>query len=314
MSEVSQQERVFTNGEMRTFKTCRRQWWLGWYRKLRPTARKVVGPAPLGTWVHTCLEDMYAKGADPLSTLGVLYANDWELVQDNPDAQGALQKQYELAYAMLEGYVEWLAETGADQGLQVVEVEARIRVPSGIEGVDLMGKLDQRLLREIDQARLFLDHKTVASINDATKRLHMDEQMLHYHVLERILLQILGENTFTDGAIYNMLRKVKRTARATPPFYERYEVRHNPAELASYWQRMHGVIRDILAIERELEAGVSPSYVVYPTPTKDCSWRCEFFAVCPMIDDGSAAEPMLEALYEPANPLDRYDKKGDDDG
>ena len=48
-----------------------------------------------------------------------------------------------------------------------------------------------------------------------------------------------------------MLKRTKRSARATPPFYDRVEVRHNPYELASYRRRALAASRNVLdAIQR----------------------------------------------------------------
>lgn len=425
-----------TNGELKTFKQCRRKWYLGWYRRLRPGSEKILGAAALGTRVHLCLQTWYsATPGDPFKTLAETVARDAELIGDDWERQAELGKEVELARIMLEGYFDWLEETGADQGLTIVGVEERVQVPFvkepyGVwESVDLLGKLDLRLRREWDNTRLFLDHKTVGSIPDASSRLHMDEQMLHYSLIEtlkwrhdreqrrlgatplespvgfpgvqpstavdmhplretdsasggegtgqvsgsshervegqqpeasesdasRMSLELPqqgeaaaevgsaqsgaqqggqepqartsvdrsaeeayeqeddpslegpeGIGVRTVGALYNMLRKVKRTAKANPPFYGRVEVRHNVHELRSYYARVWATVADIAKLEHDLGQGYDHRAVAYPNPTRDCSWRCEFFNVCTMFDDGSDAEGMLKAFYHEADPLDRY--------
>src|SRR5690606_24838637 len=142
--------RQFTNGELRTFKECRRKWWLGWYRKFRPAEKSVAGTAAaLGTRVHSALSAYYSR--DPRNPFVVLeneLARDRELVAADPTKLDELEKDGELARIMLEGYVEWLGETGADQGLRIVGDEVKMTVPMpGLEGVELMGKLDLRVER-----------------------------------------------------------------------------------------------------------------------------------------------------------------------
>ena len=174
-----------------------------------------------------------------------------------------------------------------------------------------MGKLDIEAERTYDDSLLFLDHKTVQSISDSASRLHMDEQMLHYHLIKYLKELELAEAEqrpmrMVDGALYNMLRKVKRTARATPPFYDRVEIRHSHDELQAYYRRVWGEVRDILETEKRLETE-DPRVVAYPRPSRDCSWKCEFFPVCPLIDTApAAAEAMLAGAYEHQDPLDRY--------
>jgi len=311
--------RYITNSELRTYKECKRKWWLGWKRKLRLRQEPVAGTAAsLGTRVHEALAAYYRS--EPLNPFVVLergIRRDAELVAGDSQAEAALEKDADLARAMLEGYVEWLGETGADAGLRIIGDEQKVIVPLtgfGRGDVALMGKLDVRVEREADGARLFMDHKTVGSFGEATKMLHMDEQMLHYHLLE--YLTIINEREAgaatdearADGGLYNMLRKVKRTARATPPFYERVEVRHNDDELRAYYLRVWGEVRDIVQTEDRLDAGEDHRTAAYPTPTRDCTWKCEYFPVCHMLDEApETAEQMLNELYAAAEPLDRYD-------
>jgi len=135
------------------------------------------------------------------------------------------------------------------------------------------------------------------------KTIAMNEQMLHYHLLE---LLNGGEDERSDGALYNMLRKVKRTARANPPFYERVEVRHNPHELESFMKRISGEIMDMLVAEARLNDGGDPLTIVYPTINDSCSWSCDFYPICPMVDDGSRLEDAIANLYTVGEPLAYY--------
>jgi len=69
-----------------------------------------------------------------------------------------------------------------------------------------------------------------------------------------------------------------------------------------------GAARDIMRMERELDAGADHMSVAYPHPMEDCSWSCDFFPVCPMFDDGSHVEAAIAALYEEQDPMARYDR------
>jgi hypothetical protein len=214
---------------------------------------------------------------------------------------------------MLEGYFEWLAETGADEGLKILAAEERVAVTlAQLPGIGLAGKLDVRVLREQDRARLFIDHKSVGNFIEPAKVLHLDTQMFHYHLLEMLQLLERGysteelEETRSDGGLYNMLRRVKRTAAANPPFYKRLEIRHNIHELRSYYIRVLGELNEILEATAKLNVGQDPRYVCYPNPNRNCSFDCDFLPVCPMADDGSRINDMLAQYYEPHDVLERY--------
>lgn len=150
-------------------------------------------------------------------------------------------------------------------------------------------------------------HNTAANPNDIARIAAISEQFLHYGLLEALKPD---EPERCDGGIYNLLRKVKRSASARPPFYERIEVRHSKQQLRSYWTRFHGIITDILRVREALDRGESHLVHAYPTPTKECSWKCPFFAVCPLFDDGSAAEEMLNDFFVVGDPMARYSEGG----
>ena len=113
-----------------------------------------------------------------------------------------------------------------------------------------------------------------------------------------------------NGALYNMLRRVKRSARAKPPFYDRIEVRHNGYEIDAYRTRAMAVIREIIRARRALDNGGNHLEVAYPSPNPSCRCDCDFFAVCNLLDDGSrGVNDMINALYRTTNPLERYRKQ-----
>jgi len=305
-----------SNSELQTFKRCHRKWWLAYYRELRLKSPEVTGPRQLGTRLHLALSAFYSvEHIDAMEVLESTITYDRKILSEGTDidALADLEKEADLARIMLEGYLEWVAENGADEGLEIIGNEEVVEVPFGtILGVVivLVGKMDIRLRRIVDRARLFLDHKSVPNFVTPQKTLHLDEQMLMYHLLEYLTFLQDGvpanEIEQSAGGIYNMLRKVKRTTNATPPFYQRVEVRHNIHELRSFYIRVFGEITAIMELRAKLDAGEDPRQVAYPTPTSNCSWDCDFIAVCPMFDDGSAAEEMLADVYEKHDPHDHY--------
>lgn len=315
--------RRFSQSEFKEF-ACRRRWWLSSYRRLAPIGYDPTGPLRSGTRVHTALEAFYTPGADPFVDLDYAQQEDWETYLRNcvelglnePDPATAEQfnKDCQLEKIMLEGYGEWIAESGEDAGLETIAIEEIVTVPGSAFApelvakygdFDVVGKLDARVRRLSDGARKFVDHKTAASLTMALPTLQMNPQMKHYRWLESMTT---AEGERADGALYNVLKKVKRTKAAKPPFFARYEVNHNQEELDNYEKRMKRIIAQILELEAEL--AVTPieeqPHVAYPTPDETCSWKCQFFELCNMFDDGSRAEDMIRDQFTTRDPLARY--------
>lgn len=307
-------DKYVSNSELQTFKRCRRKWWLSWHRGLVLRSESPVGVRQVGDRVHRALKYHYVPGG-PANPVAMLDALEREITLDRSrldentldDVRMQFEKEADLERIILEGYLQWLQETGSDSEFEVIAPETYLEthlMDYGPTSVAIIGKLDVRVRRKTDGAHLFIDHKVVGEFTTPVRILTIDEQMKHYHLLE--LLTGDGDGKRTAGAIYNMLRRVKRTSRATPPFYKRVEVYHNPHELTTYRQRIQGEIIDILDVTEALHNGDNPHSVAYPSPRRECTYDCPFLQVCPMFDDGSRVEAALSSLYEERDPLDYY--------
>lgn len=299
-----------SNSEIQTFKDCRRRWWLTYYRNMQPRQKDYTGALALGTRVHAALDSYYADGIPLLEAHSDLVRKDRMLLEADMRDTSTLDSEAELGRIMLEGYLDWVEENGIDAELDIVSTEEKISVPLLDGEVELQGKLDMRVRRKIDGVRMFRDFKTVGgSLSDFANLAPMNEQVLTYMLLEQMKE---GEENRSEGGIFTMLKKVKRTARAAPPFYEQIEVRHNIFTLRSFWNRIHGVITDLMRVRKALDDGESHSLVAYPSPSRDCKWKCPFFTICTMFDDGSSAEQALSEMFEEADPYAYYesDNKG----
>lgn len=303
--------RLTNNSELQTYKDCKRKWWLRYFRKLVRKREPAKQPREIGSVVHATLDKFYGGGMQE-DVWEFFRAEAERLQTDFPDQEEDVQQIIEMSRIMLEGYMEWLAETGADVPLEVVAPEATVRVEI-LPGVDLGGKMDVRVYNKERKAKQFVETKTVGSFDERLKMAHMDEQLYEYHLLE--LLAGLEDETRTDGAILNMLRRVKRTSRAKPPFYMRHEVWHNEEELRSFYHRTVATIRDMLRDEQRLAAGEMHQQVVYPRPSRDCTWKCDYFDVCPMFDDPRTdAEGYLAVYFVTKDPNERYNQMVKEEG
>lgn len=324
-------KRYYTNSEMQVFRDCIRKWYLSEYRMLSRVHEDINESREIGNFVHGDIADLYnnpehVPGSTVTFMAAKLRAQQEKLANANEGAQLlALENIKKIdaaeAYAMLmvEGYVQWLEEEGADSYLRFIsaEEEIAIRFPSeglpkdGVEEPMLLAKLDARFLDERTAARVFMDHKSVQNFKDRETWAHLDPQFLYYSLIDWLLLleQEVDDpdGQWTDGGIINMLRRVKRTGSAKPPFFKRMEVRHSMIELRNYFVRVAGEITRIQQTELALAQGVDHHLVCPPSPSKDCSWKCPFMQLCAMMDDGSDSEMYIGAALQVRDPLDRYE-------
>lgn len=291
-----------SNSEIATFDRCRRQWYLKYYLGMVPAEETPVGAAQTGTRVHAALEGYYGHGLDPADVINTLYAMAIDLY---PDWATELLKERELAEVMVTGYLDWIAETGIDSGIEVIRTEEDIEVPlPGTAGIRLKARMDQ-VIRNLNTGLLsFLDHKTAANF-DTHEALALNPQFKFYSVVQRLVARELAAadgrpHLLVSGGMVNTLRRVKRTAKSEPPYYQRDEFRYTDTELDAAERRVYSIVRQIIEVRGYLDwaytdQGGALETVnrvqqedLYPTPIpRDCKWSCPFVSVCPMMDDGS---------------------------
>lgn len=293
-----------SNSEIQTFKDCRRKWWFTYYRRLQPKVKDYTGALALGSRIHEALDRYYSTGQPLLEAHSDLVKEDMKTMNDSYRDTTSLESEAELGRIMLEGYLEWVELNGIDQELEMISTEEIIERPMMEGRVTLQGKIDMRVRRKLDGVRMFRDFKTVGgSFADFGATAQMNEQILTYMTLEEAQNQ---EGERSEGGIFTMLRKVKRGTYAKPPFYDQFEVRHNQFALRSFWQRLEGTLEDMLRVRDALDAGESHYKHAYPRPSRDCKWKCQFFSICPLVDDGSAAEAAISDAFEVSDPYGYY--------
>jgi hypothetical protein len=274
-----------------------------------PKQKDYTGALALGSRIHEALDQYYSSDGEIglLEAHAALVKKDMDTMLAEYRDTTALESEAELGRIMLEGYLQWMDEEGIDSNLEKISNEEIITMPLFNGDVILQGKLDMRVRRKNDGVRMFRDFKTVGgSFSDFASQAQMNEQILTYMLLEHA--QNTDPSERSEGGIFTLLKKVKRTAAARPPFYEQIEVRHNVFTMRAFWQRIHGTISDLMGVKKALDEGSDPNFVAYPRPTKDCKWKCQFYTICPLIDDGSAAEAAISEMYEVADPYGYYGK------
>lgn len=304
-----------SNSEIQTFKSCRRRWYLGSYMGLQEREKSNLGPLPLGTRIHNALEVYYRDDVDPVDEYNRLQRIDAKKFKESSEAEDekAIKKfneESELGRLMLEGYLEWLEETNADDDIEHVSQEEQLRYTFAHDPrVELIGKIDARIRRRSDGSLADLDFKTAAPSNFGyyLQYVAFSEQLKHYNLLE----MLTDPEERVDGGRYRILKKVKRSGRASPPFYADVDVRFNRKEMESFWIRITGTIRDIMAVRDGLDAGGDDRSLAYPSQKMDWTCgSCPFSKMCTMMDDGSDFEGFAKSFYVQNDPNERYN---DDD-
>jgi hypothetical protein len=307
---------TISNSEMSTWQRCRRLWFLRYYLGYVPDTEEVTGHRILGVRIHTAMEGYYAYGLDPLAVLGVLYRIDLE---NSPGHETELLAERDLASAMTEGYLEWVTAEGKDAGLRVMAAEQELSVPlPGVEGVSLRARLDQAVLDEQTGLLSFLDFKTAANF-ERHEILALNPQFRFYSVMQRLAAQ--PDDPRVDGGIIRTLRRVKRSSRSQPPYYAQDEFRYDPVTIESALVKMQQLGWEIRNAREQLDwcytegggdlalvNGVQRS-LFPPTPIEnDCSWRCPFTLLDPMMDDGSDWAGVLtrSGQYRQEDPYAHY--------
>lgn len=298
--------RVYRQSAIKEWKTCKRQAMLdyfmdgnGYETAPDPSAPAESGGRGLGTLVHLGVEAYY-KGEDAID---IVVAEERAATEaaGKFGLEPTRAKEFKLAKVMLEGYVEWVASEGCDIGEETVETELQLEFEVGTirgENVMVTGKLDRLVLDTITNEYIIEDTKTVQAFEDL-RWLAMGDQLLTYNVLLRAGAY-KGEPLAIHRGRHNQLRKVARGPQSKPPFYSRVEFPFNDTQVKNHWTHLMATLDEMVQASQAIEADPEAHHqYAYPNPTKDCTWRCDFLSICPMMDDGGYWRNSLGDLYVP---------------
>ena len=282
---------VVTHSDIMQFLTCRRQWWWGYVEDRTPPERE-VGALALGSRVHVAiLEGFYRDGADPVARHDELIRETNERMLEAGAAPWELEALYEDAIVgrnCVTAYMDWLSETGADQGLEVDGVEDQIEVPIMDDRVLLRGKVD---LRFRDENGIVLnDLKTSGRAPSVVApQLERSFQLYVYDWIE----SMLKPDDLIVEASYTVIKKVTRRQHGHP-YVERFHVPGMVRSRPTIRAQLTGVIEEMI---RVLSQFGSMDRVAYSTPQEACSW-CAFKAPCMVWNESpSAGQAMLDDRY-----------------
>jgi PD-(D/E)XK nuclease superfamily len=319
---------LISRSELEMWARCPRNWLRAYYYGYQLADQRPDGNTNLGIRVHTALEGAYGYGLDPLELLNLLYG---QAIKEHPDHKQKLSTDWELARVMVSGYLRWRDDESVDADLKVIYTEAEVTVPlPGSQNVMLRVRLDQVVQQISTGFWFFLDWKTADDFQ-RHEMIRMDPQMKFYAMVQQLAVGVqpgqLHPNhvPVVNGGIVTTLRRVKRTARAKPPFYERCgPFRYSPAEMQSTLHRTQKLVSEITEATWQMnEAYQTGSMDVLnrvqqsicrPVPIlKDCSWSCPLSSgICQMMDDSTGWWDALEngGKFVKADPYAHYQTGG----
>jgi PD-(D/E)XK nuclease superfamily len=327
---------AISQSEMVKWVRCRRTWFLQYYLGYRLASENPVGTRQLGTRVHTALEAHYGYQIDPIAVLAIIYRL---AIEQAPESEQELRKEHELAVIMVSGYLEWVNTEAKDAQLQVVSVEADVKVAlPGVPGVLLRARMDQ-VVRDLQTGFLsWLDHKTADGF-DSHHLLELNGQFKFYSLVQLMAAGIPIDGSppppgvpVVMGGKINTLRRVKRTEKSKPPYYDRDDIRYSPEVIISTLAKTRRICAEIMAAREELDYlylrqpqlnGEWPPTleminevqrsILFPNQMpRDCSWSCPFSSgLCIAMDDGSDWGRMLASgRFIQGDPYDYYERGG----
>jgi hypothetical protein len=204
------------------------------------------------------------------------------------------------------GFVEWLADTGADQRYQTFASEEELSMPlveSPATGNrwTLIGKLDRRMYDKATERLTYMDYKTCATFESVVNSAYRSEQFPTYEAL----LRHNYPNQKTSAGVWRMLRKVKRARDGDGDYFRDHWISINDNHIDAVIRRFKIMALEMDVIET-VYADTLDDVIAYPNPLQSCEWECPIKHECPMFDDGSRIGDLLSTHMVEINPYERY--------
>lgn len=280
---------TITASDLKLFMACKRAWAWNQADYRLPEAR--TGNMALGTRVHAALEHYYKTGLDPLVEHERLFRNDLADVSGWEEDQ--LFADVIVGRKLVQGFLDWLTEEGADDDYTVEAVEHQIEAPFLDGKVLLRGKIDT-LFRRKDNGFLVISDTKTSGKRGAHVRAALERSW--QHTVYAIALSILRPDEHIAGSYYTMLYK------SGHPIVERFRVPGSTVLRPHTVDQLTAICTEMLDVPDPL----SPK--AYPCPSEHCHW-CEYRQPCEIAADSlEAAQSRLNADYRSGGGrLRRYD-------
>lgn len=317
--------------ERTKFKRCPLAWWWGYREGLKPQ-----GPPDIKLWfgegVHLALALWYKpgrqRGIDPRITWRKFVAEDIRFIKTEFSREYDPVEYVEAGDFGEELLGNYLDFWGSDRNWEILAPEQNFEVL--IPGADgkpiarLVGTFDG-VFRDLDDGRRplprLLEHKTAKAIY--TGHLELDDQRGTYYAVADHVLREMGlikPKEEIVEMIYNFLRKGHADDRPTnaegqslnkdgsvskvqpSPLFVRHPVTLTRVERMQQLAKISNEVKAMNMFRTgELE--------IYKTPTRDCSWDCDFYEMCVLDESNPDDVPEFKhAAYRVQDPYAAHRK------
>lgn len=316
---------ILRTSERKDFKRCPQRWEWAWRYGLRKKGRP-ADPLWFGIGVHEALAQWYPPGLKRGRHPAEFWA-DWvdgeeniikaSLANSDRWDEDEWVNAAELGTAMLNGYVE---RYGTDPSWEVIapeqafDIEIPNRSGTGVL-VNYCGKFDLVYRDLIDDTIWLGEHKTAKQIS--TAHLSLDDQAGSYWAIASKILQhkgVLRRGDVISGIMYNFLKKARPDDRKQDeqgrylnkngsvsknqptPLFLREAVDRTRGERATQLRRIQNEATWMRLARKNPE-------IIFKTPTRDCSWDCQFFQMCEVQEKGGSDwKEFRDAMFRQEDP------------
>lgn len=290
----------FRQSEISSWQRCRRKTHFGYGLNITPVAigprKPSSGQRDAGSAAHLGVEMINrGYGLDDALVAVTDYINELRMIRQPeghilPELTKEDDKEWwtvwRLAQAMTTNYVAWLEE-GNEVGVKFLSIEEDWEVQIPDSDFVLFGKIDAVIFDPLLDGEVVRDYKSVATFGQTP--MDVDFQLRTYAWARWRL-----SGTVPVRAEHLMMKRVLGTGNAKPPFFERYSININRHILEVH--ENHLISR---VIEMAAHRGTNAEDPrLWPNPTKDCSWDCDYKDLCPAVDNGMDWEDMIEEYYD----------------
>lgn len=274
-------QRFVRNSETSIWRECRLKWYLTFVLGFETNR---VNPAFwLGTLVHLALSEWYlGKTTDPAHLFYEIGGETIDQMRTEKitaegkdldlDNLGELEKWHRIGTVMLEGYQEWDA---THRDFDVLDSELSYYVDlEDANGVPFtfVGRFD--ILTENSEGIRVGDFKTAADFR-AMKTIHTDMQFRRYPWMVREAHPQWADQVV--GSMWLGLRKIAPSSRSKPPYFERVLIDLTESEYEQVKREVQAEVAEITSVEAGILEGHDERLMIYPSPTVDCTWKCDYF-------------------------------------
>lgn len=292
---------IIRTSERRDFKRCWFRWYLAWRMGLRKKGKQAA-PLWFGNGIHEALAQWYCG---PGLRRGMHPADFWiDWVDSETSRLGIDSHEFEeernLGETMMVNYVETY---GIDEHWHVIAPEETfsLSIPyrGGAGEMAIYAGTYDLVYRDLTDDRIWLgEHKTAKQI--ITSHLAMDDQAGTYLATASTILRhrgVLGAKEEIEGIMYNFLRKGVPDERPEDTegrklnkdgsvskqqpsaLLLREPVERTAGEQAAQLERIQTEALWMGEVRKR------PNLLT-KSPTRDCSWDCQFFDLCQVHEKG----------------------------